>query len=310
MKEPIGVPAPGGRLNVGFIGLGDMGGAIAERIVEKGFPLTVCDLRAAAVAQLTARGASSAANPSALAKGCDIVFVCVVDDRQVIALVQDHLARHLREDSVLVILSSVRPETMHEIRALLARDAHGNAAVSLLDSPVSGSRPAVAAGTLTLMIGGDATAIARIRPVLEAFSAHIFPTGPLGSGQAMKIANNLMLHMNHLVALEAVRFARAQGISEKALMEVVNTSSGRSWVTETWGLIDDMFRDHPQAGTAGIYDMMVKEMWNAVLLSRSTGTWLPLTGLGVQIGQAFHTERERDLGIVHGGQLLESVPPR
>jgi 3-hydroxyisobutyrate dehydrogenase len=310
MNETISIHGPGGRLNVGFIGLGDMGGAIAERIVEKGFALTVCDLRAAAVVQLTARGASSAASPSALAQSCDLVFVCVVDDREVIALVRDHLARSLQEGSVLVILSSVHPETMHEIQTLLPRNADGNAAVSLLDSPVAGSRPAVAAGTLTLMIGGDASAIARIRPVLEAFSARIFLTGPLGCGQTMKIANNLMLHMNHLVALEAVRFARAQGISEKALMEVVNTSSGRSWVTETWGLIDDMFRDHPQAGTTGIYDMMVKEMWNAVLLSRSNGTWLPLTGLGVQVGRAFHIERERDLGIVHGEQGGESVPPR
>jgi 3-hydroxyisobutyrate dehydrogenase len=297
MIEHIGMAGPDGRLDVGFIGLGDMGSAIAERIVDKGFPLAVYDLRAAAAAQLTARGVSSAASPSALAAACDLVFVCVVDDRQVLALVQDHLASSLREGAVLVILSSVRPETMHEVQALLPRNAHGNAAVSLLDSPVSGSRPAVAAGTLTLMIGGDASAIERIRPVLEAFSARIFLTGPLGSGQAMKIANNLMLHMNHLVALEAVRFARAQGISEKALMEVVNASSGRSWVTETWGLIDGMFRDHPQAGTTGIYDMMVKEMWNAVLLSRSTGTWLPLTGLGVQIGRAFHIERERDLAI-------------
>jgi hypothetical protein len=63
-----------------------------------------------------------------------------------------------------------------------------------------------------------------------------------------------------------------------------------------------MFRDHPQAGTTGIYDMMVKEMWNAVLLARPTGTWLPLTALGVQVGRAFHSEREHDLGIVPAGQ--------
>jgi 3-hydroxyisobutyrate dehydrogenase len=117
----------------------------------------------------------------------------------------------------------------------------------------------------------------------------------------MKIANNLMLHMNHLVALEALRFARSQGITEEALIEVVNTGSGRSWVTETWGLIDDMFRDHPQAGTTGIYDMMVKEMWNAVLLAKGTHSWLPLTALGVQVGRAFHEERERDLGITNNG---------
>lgn len=285
-------------MSVGFIGLGDMGGAMAERIVDKGFSLTVYDLRAEALAQLVARGAAAAASPAALAAASDVVFVCVVDDKQVVALVRDQLANALRPGSVLVIVSSVRPETMHEIRGLLPADGNGNPAVSLLDSPVSGSRPAVAAGTLTLMVGGDAATIDRIRPILETFSARIFHTGPLGSGQAMKIANNVMLHMNHLVALEALRFARSQGIAEEALIAVVNTGSGRSWVTETWGLIDDMFRDHPQAGSTGIYDMMMKEMWNAVLLSRSTGTWLPLTGLGVQVGRQFHKERERALGLV------------
>jgi len=289
-------------LAVGFIGLGDMGGAMAERILEKGFSLTVFDLRAEAVDRLVGQGAEAASSPAALAAASDLVFVCVVDDQQVLSIVRNHLTSSLRDGSVLVVVSSVRPETMREVEALLPRNANGAAKVTLLDSPVSGSRPAVAAGTLTLMVGGDAAAIERIRPVLETFSERIFRTGPLGSGQAMKIANNLMLHMNHLVALEAVRFARSQGIDEAALIEVVNSGTGRSWVTETWGLIDDMFRNHPQAGTAGIYSMMVKEMSNAVLVSRSTGAQLPLTTLGVEVGPSFHMEREQQLGIVNSAR--------
>lgn len=280
-------------MRIGFIGLGDMGGPIAERILERGFPLVAFDLRTEAVERLTGLGAQAAATPAALADS-DIVFVCVVNDQQVLSLVRDQLAGGMRPGSVLVVLSSVRPETMHEAAALLSA---GDGGVSLLDVPVSGSRPAAAAGTLTLMVGGEAGVLERVRPVLEAFSERIFHTGALGAGQAMKIANNLILHMNHLVALEAVRFARAQGIAEEKLIEVVNASSGRSWVTETWGLIDDMFRDHPQAGTPGIYGMMTKEMWNAVTLSHGTGTWLPLTGLGVQVSRAFYVERERQLGI-------------
>lgn len=293
---------PKAELAVGFIGLGDMGGAMAERIVEKGYDLTVFDLRAEAVDRLAGQGATAASSPGALAAACDVVFVCVVDDQQVLSIVRDHLAGSLRDGSILVVVSSVRPETMRAVEALLPRDASGAATVSLLDSPVSGSRPAVAAGTLTLMVGGDTAAIEEIRPVLETFSERIFRTGPLGSGQAMKIANNLMLHMNHLIALEAVRFARSQGIDEAALIEVVNSGTGRSWVTETWGLIDDMFRNHPQAGTPGIYGMMVKEMSNAVQLSRSTGAELPLTTLGVEVGPSFHREREQHLGIFNSAQ--------
>jgi pyrroline-5-carboxylate reductase len=99
---------------VGFIGVGDMGSAIAGRIIDGGFQLMVYDVRAEAVAQLTRRGATAATSPSALASACSLVFICVVDDRQVIALVRDHLASALQAGSVVVIVSSVRPETMLE----------------------------------------------------------------------------------------------------------------------------------------------------------------------------------------------------
>lgn len=280
---------------LGFIGLGDMGGPIAERLVEGGFQLSVCDLRADAVAALVARGASAVRDPKALAAGSTIVFVCVVNDAQVMSLARDHLVSAMRPGSALVILSSVRPDTMQDLARLFAEGAGEASPVAVLDAPVSGSRPAAASGTLTVMVGGDAAALERVRPFMNSFSERVFHAGALGAGQAMKIANNMMLHMNHLVALEAVRFARSQGIAEDKLIEVANVSSGRSWVTETWGLIDGMFRDHPQAGTKGIYDMMLKEMWNAVLLSRTAGTWMPITGLCVQIGHAFFEERERDL---------------
>jgi len=278
-------------LTIGFIGLGDMGGHIAERIVEHGHAVIVADKRPEAVKRLTAVGAEVASSLTTLAAACDVIFLCVVDDQQVLSLAQDHLITAMRAGTTLVVLSSVRPETMNDLRVLLPEGC----GISLLDSPVSGSRPAAAAGKLTLMVGGDLTILDKIRPILESFSERIFHTGPLGSGQAMKIANNLILHMNHLVALEAVRFARTQGIAEDSLIDIVNTSSGRSWVTENWGLIDDMFHNHPQAGTAGIYDMMVKEMWSAVMLSRKTEAGLPLTGLGVQVSRAFYMERERDL---------------
>lgn len=280
---------------LGFIGLGDMGGAIAERIVEAGHALSVLDTRPDAVTALVKRGAKAGANVSALAESSDILFLCVVDDRQVLELARDHLVHSLRPGSLLVVLSSVRPDTMLELQALFATTDTGAGGVALLDAPVSGSRPAVAAGELTLMVGGAADDLERARGVLDSFAGRVFLTGAIGSGQAMKIANNLMLHMNHLIALEALRFARAQGISEETLVEIVNTSSGRSWVTENWGLIDNMFRDHPQAGSDGIYGMMVKEMWNALLLSRGSKTALPLTGLGVQISREYYVERERDL---------------
>jgi 3-hydroxyisobutyrate dehydrogenase len=137
-----------------------------------------------------------------------------------------------------------------------------------------------------------------VRPLLESFCSRIFHVGPVGTGQSVKIANNIMLHMNHLISLEALRFARSQGIDEQVLIDVVNVSTGRSWVTETWGLLDEMMVDHPQAGTPDIYPLMSKELWNAVALSRETMVALPLTALGTQLSQDYFEERERDLGRV------------
>jgi 3-hydroxyisobutyrate dehydrogenase len=101
--------------------------------------------------------------------------------------------------------------------------------------------------------------------------------------------------MNHLIVLEALRFARSQGLDEAAVIEVANVSTSSSWVTQTWGIMDDMLVDHPQAGTDGIYTMMSKEMWNAVRLSRSSTVPMPLTALGTQISKQYFQEREEDL---------------
>ena len=281
-------------MTTGFIGLGDMGAPMAERILDGGFPLVVFDLRVESVGSLVRRGATAAVDASTLAKQCDLVFVCVVNDAQVIS-VAEQVAGAMAPGSVLAVVSSVLPGTMARVGELVAPGG-----VAVLDAPVTGSRPAAAAGTLTVLLGGDEQVVASIRPVLDTFARTVLYVGASGTAQAVKIANNMMLHMNHLVALEAVQFAKAHGIDERTLLEVANAGTGRSWVTETWGLIDGMFVDHPQAGTDGIYDMMVKEMWNAVVLSKPAHIGVPLTALGVQVSRGMLRQRETDLRAAGG----------
>lgn len=271
---------------IGFVGLGDMGGRIASRIAGAGFRLTVADRRAGPVAGLVAEGARAADLP-ALARRSDVVCVCVVDDGQVLDVVSE-LAAGVRQGATVVIHSSVLPATVGRVAELLAP-----ARAAVLDAPVSGSRPAAEEGTLTLLVGGAAADLTRLRPLFGAYCANVIHAGGLGAGQLLKIANNVMLHMNHLVAVEAARFAREHGIAESALMAAANVSTGRSWVTETWGLLDDMLADHPLAGTEGIFPIMSKEMWHAVELSRGSLTPMPLTALGTQLSKAYFQEREQ-----------------
>jgi 3-hydroxyisobutyrate dehydrogenase len=269
---------------VGFVGLGDMGGRIARRIAKAQFPLTVFDRRADAVEDLVAVGASSAADAGAVAAASDVVCVCVVDDEQVRDVVSQLAPL---PGSTLVIHSSVLPQTVRDIAAQLA-----SVGAHVCDIPVSGSRPAADDGTLTALAGGEPSVVDSLRPLLAAYCANVIYAGPLGTGSLLKIANNVMLHMNHLVAVEAARFARAHGIEESALIEAANSSSGRSWVTETWGLIDAMLFDHPQRGTEGIYAIMSKEMWHAVEISRASLVPMQLTALGTQLSKSYFQERE------------------
>jgi 3-hydroxyisobutyrate dehydrogenase-like beta-hydroxyacid dehydrogenase len=275
-------------LTVGFVGLGDMGGPMARHAVGRGFPTTVTDVRPDAVAALVSAGAKPADTPAEVAEAADVIVVCVVDDAQATAVVQGAggLCTGLRPGQVVVLHSSVRPET-----AVALASAVRGCGAELLDAPVSGSRPAVEAATLTIMVGGSAEALGRARPVLDAYAERIFHLGGVGAGQSMKLVNNVMLHLNHLVALEALRLATAEGIAEADAVEVVNASSGRSWVTETWGLIDDMLRDHPQAGTDTIVPLMSKELWNAVVVGRDRGLALPFTALGTQLSRDFLLDR-------------------
>jgi 3-hydroxyisobutyrate dehydrogenase-like beta-hydroxyacid dehydrogenase len=272
-----------------------MGGPVAACLLRANVRTLVYDVVPDRVRVLTDQGAEPARTPAELAQRADTIFICVVNDTQVKSVIfgADGLCAGLDVSKTLIVNSSVRPSTMRE----LAEDPRLNGA-AVLDAPVSGSRPAAESGTLTTMIGGDRDALERVRPLLESFCSRIFHVGPVGTGQSVKIANNIMLHMNHLISLEALRFARSQGIDEHVLIDVVNVSTGRSWVTETWGLLDEMMVDHPQAGTPDIYPLMSKELWNAVALSRETMVALPLTALGTQLSQAYFEERERDLGRV------------
>jgi 3-hydroxyisobutyrate dehydrogenase len=268
---------------VGFVGLGDMGGRIARRIAMAGYPLTVFDVRADTMAELVQLGATAAADVAGLAAASDVVCICVIDDEQVRSVVAQVAPR---DGMVVLIHSSLLPETVREIAVDIAP-----AGAQVVDAPVSGSRPAAEDGTLTALVGGEPKVVDLLRPLLASYCANVIYAGELGSGSLLKIANNVLLHMNHLVAVEAARFARGHGIAESALIEAANVSSGRSWVTETWGLIDDMLFDHPLAGTDGIYSIMSKEMWHAVEMSRAALVSLPLTALGTQVAKSYLQER-------------------
>ncbi len=213
-------------MKIGFIGLGDQGGPMAEMILKAGLELTVWARRPEVLPHFASLGAKTADSPAALAASVDVLCLCVVsgDDVEQIVYEGGALAAMPR-GSVLVIHSTIDPEVCLKIgRDGSARDVH------VIDAPVSGMGVGALAGTLVVMLGGDEDSIARTWPMYETYSNCIVPLGPLGSAQRAKAINNMLLAANVELAYQALTLGEQMGIDLDGLMKCLTNSTGRSFV--------------------------------------------------------------------------------
>jgi 3-hydroxyisobutyrate dehydrogenase-like beta-hydroxyacid dehydrogenase len=203
---------------IGFVGLGNMGHGMAKNIVDKGWPLTVLGhRRREAVNDLKRRGANEAASALALAAESDMVVLCVTGSPQVEALI--HGAKGLAAvDKPLLIVdcSTSDPASTTRLAAELAAKQ-----IALVDAPLSRTPADAWAGTLDVMVGGEAAAVARARPVLEAFAGRIVETGPVGTGHAMKLLNNFVAMGYAALYSEALMIGAKAGLSAKVFDAVI-----------------------------------------------------------------------------------------
>lgn len=213
---------------IGFIGLGSQGGPMARRIVEGGFPLLLWARRAETLEPFADTNAQTAASIAELGAACDHVGICVVDDAGVREVI-NKLLPAMKPGSRIVIHSTIHPETCKELAVEASKRG-----VALLDAPVSGGGPGAAAGTLTVMVGGDADELEAARQVLETFAGLIVHLGPVGTGQAAKLVNNNLMAANMALAHHALASGEALGIDRKALAELIKASSGRSFGLEVY----------------------------------------------------------------------------
>lgn len=207
--------------DVGFIGLGTMGGPMALNVLKKGHRLTVFDISDKAVATLTSAGASAAGSPKAVAAASEIVITMVPDSPDVerAALGPDGIVEGIRSGAVYVDMSTIDPQTTQRIGAAIsARGAH------MIDCPVGKTAEHAVAGTLTLMAGGPAGLIARVRPVLDCMGTDFFHCGALGMGEAMKLANNLLATVLLEASSEALVAGVKAGLTLQTMLSVMKTT--------------------------------------------------------------------------------------
>jgi 3-hydroxyisobutyrate dehydrogenase-like beta-hydroxyacid dehydrogenase len=258
-------------VRVGFVGLGAMGGAIVARLLDGGHDVTGWNRTRAKAEPLVARGLRWAESPREVAAATEVVLSMVTDTKAVEAIVRgdDGIAAGLAENGVLVEMSTVAPRAA---RALAEEVAARGA--SMLDAPVSGSPATLAAGQLSIMVGGDRAAYERVRPLLLDIGPKVTYIG--GSGQALttKLAINLALVVHVVAFAEGVALAEKGGVAPEAVVDAMLKSVVGSPVL---GYRGPLILQGDDAEVFADVDLQQKDLLLALDLARSLGAATPLT---------------------------------
>ena len=213
-------------MTVGFIGLGAMGAPMAKRVVRAGFPtITTFHRRREPAAALAALGAAVVDSPAEVARRADTVITILPADAELKAVVlgKNSLAEGLSSGKVLIDMTTATAGALLDCEKVLAPMG-----VLILDAPVSGGTTAAAAGTLTIMAGGDAGLLEDCRPLLAAMGSRILHVGPLGQGKVVKMVNQAMAAIHLLAIGEAFALGVRAGADPATLYGVIKESSGYS----------------------------------------------------------------------------------
>jgi 3-hydroxyisobutyrate dehydrogenase-like beta-hydroxyacid dehydrogenase len=210
---------------IGIVGVGNMGGRIARRIVAGGFDLVGFD---ANPAQAAAVGVPAAGSLAELVEGADIVLLSLPDSKVIEGVVRGDggILAGARAGQIVVDLSTAAPGSTMELHAEL-----GARGVELVDAGISGGAAAAEQGTLTIMAGGSEAALELVRPVLETFSSRIYHMGSSGSGHTAKLLNNFLNGISLSATAEVMVAARKAGLDLQRFLDVVNHSSGVNFAT-------------------------------------------------------------------------------
>jgi 3-hydroxyisobutyrate dehydrogenase-like beta-hydroxyacid dehydrogenase len=255
-----------------FVGLGAMGSRMARRLLDAGHRVAGYNRTPGKAAALVAAGLTLARSPRAAAESADAVFTMVTDNAalRAVALGPDGVVAGLAPGATFVEMSTVSPALVRELaEAVTARGA------AMLDAPVSGSTVTVEQGQASIVVGGEAAALERVRPYLLAIGPTVTHVGPLGLAKTMKIAINLGLAVQMVAFSESVLLAEKAGITRARAVEAILKSVVASPMVKYRGPLVLGMPEEPMFDVS----MMQKDMQLALDLGRSLGVNLPTTAL-------------------------------
>ncbi len=270
-------------MSIGFIGLGIMGSGMAANLDAKGHDLVVWNRTASRMEPLVDRGAEPAKSPADVAKRCDIVMISVSDTPDVEAVLEgpEGVLEAVAPDSLIVDHSTISPSATVRLAAKVAEKGG-----SWLDAPVSGGSEGAEKGTLSIMVGGSEEDLERAMPHLEAYGTTITHVGPTGTGQLVKIVNQILVVVNQLGASEALLFAQQAGLNLETTIDAVKDGAAGSWMLANRG--PQMIVRDWRPGFS--IDLQQKDLRLALDAADELGVPLPGTALVFQLYRALQNQ--------------------
>ncbi len=280
---------------IGFIGLGNMGLPMAANLVRAGHEVRGFDLSKPSLARFAEAGGNPADTVADAVHGAETVLTMLPAGSHVRAVLTgaDGILAHAQPGTLLIDSSTIDVQTSRDMASLAAERGF-----AMLDAPVSGGTGGATAGTLTFMVGGEESAFARARPLLDHMGRTIVHAGPAGAGQAAKVCNNLMLGISMAGVAEAFALADKLGLDAQALFDISSKSSGQCWALTTYCPVPGPVPASPanrDYAPGFAVDLMLKDLTLATEAEAHTGA-------ASVLGEAARSAYERLAAMGFGGK--------
>lgn len=272
---------------IGFIGLGIMGKPMSKNLLKASYPLTVYTRKREKIEEMIKLGAKGANSPKEVAENSDIVITMLPDSPEVEEVIfgERGVIEGIKSGSIVIDMSSIDPKTTIKIGTALEKKG-----VEMLDAPVSGGEEGAIKGELSIMVGGKKEIFERCLPIFQAMGKNITYVGPLGSGQIVKLVNQIIVAINIAGICEAFSLGKKAGLSIETVFNAIRGGLAGSKVMDT--KVPRFIGRNFDPGFK--LDLHIKDLKNALLMGKELKVPLPFTSLVQQIMISLSGKNEGD----------------
>lgn len=264
---------------VGFLGFGDIGLPMARRVIGRGYQMTICGhVRRAPIEEMKSLGAIEVQTPREVAERSDVTITMVLTEAQTREVIAgpEGLLQGAAAGTGIIMMSTLSPDFCRQMEREAAKKG-----VAVMDAPVAGGRVGAEAGKLGISVGGPKDALERHRALLETMGS-IFYCGGVGTGEVVKLANNMVAFTNILVAHEAISWGIKNGADEDMLVKLMRIGSAGSWMLQNWEGVRKSWEDP----NSPAFQIAVKDLSIALRIGEEVKHSCPFAALACEFWKA------------------------